>query len=76
MHGQQIDRFYAKPTDAREGSNSTLTLFLVTAMAGVCRASTTGNEKKHMKSLDKHTKGAKCGEREIMISMSTPQHTR
>ena len=50
MHGQPIDRFYAKPTDAGEGSNATLTANDRSARrsgshAGVCTASTTGNGK-------------------------------
>ena len=50
MHGQMIDRFHAKPTDAGEGSNAALTANDRSAQragfhAGVRRASTTGNEK-------------------------------
>ena len=50
MHGQPIDRFYAKPTDAGKGSNVTLTAidriaWRTGSHAGVCRASTTRNEK-------------------------------
>ena len=50
MHGQPIDRFHAKPTDAGEGSNAALTANDRSARragfyAGVRRASKTGNEK-------------------------------